>query len=200
MFFVLKCSPAIGGFFFVENMKNQAQDLMIIGGGIMGLMTAYYASAFVKNIIVLDTLTVPNNIASSFSFTRSIRNDYLDPLYAIMSYEAQLLWKDLEKKGKTKFFINSGCLNIAKTSVTPDLSKTYAEQSYQSILSLNFETRKFSKNELKMRFPQFDADLGCLDVNAGFLYVQSITKLLLQLLKQKKVTIVENIKILSLKS
>jgi len=42
--------PPWGGFFCGEqqhkNMKQQ--DLIIIGGGIMGLMTAYYASNFVK--------------------------------------------------------------------------------------------------------------------------------------------------------
>lgn len=177
--------------------NNKQQDLTIIGGGIMGLMTAYFASNFVRNITILEKRTIgkDNQESSSFGFTRSIRNDYLDRLYATMSYEAQLLWKDLQRKSTRKFFIDCGCLNLAKTSITPDLSKTYAEQSYQNIFNLNFETEKFSKSELKKRYPLFDVDLGCLDIKAGFLYLPVITNLLLTLLEQKKVTIIQNVTI-----
>jgi glycine/D-amino acid oxidase-like deaminating enzyme len=35
-------------------MREEIQDLTIIGGGIMGLWTAYYASERVKNITMLE--------------------------------------------------------------------------------------------------------------------------------------------------
>lgn len=171
-------------------MKNtkQQQDLIIIGGGIMGLMTAYFASSFVKNITILEKRTIgsKNKEASSFSFTRSIRNDYLDPKYATLSYEAQCLWKDLEKKSDAKFFIECCCLNLAKKTITPNFSQTYAEQSFKNINALQFDALRFNKAQLQKRFPQFTVDQGCLDVKAGFLYLPPITKLLLELLKKKK--------------
>ena len=36
------------------NESIQSEDLVIIGAGIMGLMTAYYASQFVKKVVLLE--------------------------------------------------------------------------------------------------------------------------------------------------
>ena len=83
-------------------MKTK-QDLIIIGGGIMGLMTAYYASSFVKKITILEKCTIGNKDAASFSYTRSIRNDYLDPEYSRLAYESQELWKALQTQSPEQF-------------------------------------------------------------------------------------------------
>src|SRR5438045_8553641 len=101
---------------------EQMQDLVIIGGGVMGLCTAYYDSNFTSKITVLEKSTIGNQQAASFSLTRSIRNDYLDPLYARLAYEARKLWLELENKAAEPFLINCGCLNIGKERVSPDLS------------------------------------------------------------------------------
>ena len=103
----------------------------------MGLCTAYYASEFVQNITILEKATIgaENKAAASFSYTRSMRNDYLDPLYARLAYEARKLWLELQTKASEPFIIDCGCLNIAKESITPELSKTYAEQSYNTLKS-----------------------------------------------------------------
>lgn len=175
------------------------QDLIIIGGGIMGLMTAYYASDFVKNITILEKNVIgkDNKDAASFSYTRSIRVDYLEPFYALLAYEAQKFWIDLEKISNETFFEKCGCLNIAKETITPDLASTYAERSFQNINNLNYGPVALNKNELNKRFPQFDADMGRLDTKGGFLLPQSFLSFLLQSLKNKKITIVENVEILS---
>src|SRR3984893_10325771 len=112
-------------------MKKQTQDLIIIGGGIMGLSTAYAASHFTNNIILLEKSRIGNPKTASFGYTRSIRNDYLDPFYARLAYEARRLLLELERKAAEPFIINCGCLNIAKANVTPNLAETYAEQSYR---------------------------------------------------------------------
>src|SRR5437879_13892481 len=110
-------------------MKEQTQDLVIIGGGIMGLCTAYAASHFTNNITLLEKSSIGNKKTASFGYTRSIRNDYLDPLYARLAYEARRFWLELQHKASEPLMIECGCLNIAKESVTPDLSATYAAQS-----------------------------------------------------------------------
>jgi glycine/D-amino acid oxidase-like deaminating enzyme len=176
------------------------QDLIIIGGGIMGLMTAYYASDLVENITILEKKTIgkENKEASSFSYTRSIRSDYPDEFYTMLAYEAQKLWRDLQTKSREKFYIECGCINIAKKSVTPDLAKTYAGQSYATRTKLKLETKSFNKATLIKRFPQFNADFGSLEETGGYLLLQIIKDLLLDLLKQRKVTIKENVIMVSL--
>lgn len=148
---------------------TQTADLVIIGGGIMGLMTAYYASAFVKNIVVIEKRTIGNKEASSFSFTRSLHTDYLDSLYARLAYEARDLWLELQQKTGRQLFADCGCLSIAKKTVTPDLDETYAAKSYEVVERLNFQPERFSKEELRKRFPQFDADFveECLPALKG---------------------------------
>jgi glycine/D-amino acid oxidase-like deaminating enzyme len=176
-------------------MPEEIQNLTIIGGGIMGLCTAYYASECVQNITILEKATIgaENKAAASFSYTRSIRNDYLDPLYARLAYEARKLWLDLQSKAAKPFIIDCGCLNIAKESITHEISETYATQSYNILTGLHLKREAFTREILQQRFPQFDADMGRLDVEAGLLYVPVITQTLLALLKERNVNIVERV-------
>ncbi len=178
-------------------MQHTIQDLTIIGGGVMGLFTAYYASEFVKNITILEKETVSsdNKKSASFSYTRSIRNDYLDPLYAQLAYEARHLWIEFQGKAETPFLIDCGCLNLAKKSVTPDLSSTYAVQSYEVLQQLHLQTQEFNAQELRQRFPQFNVDLARLDVEAGLLYVPEVNRTLLRILRARGVRIVEHVEV-----
>ncbi|HEV2656130.1 MAG TPA: FAD-dependent oxidoreductase, partial [Ktedonobacteraceae bacterium] len=174
-------------------VPEDVQDLTIIGGGVMGLFTAYYAAQFSAKVVILEQSVIGDKKAASFSYTRSIRNDYLDPLYARLAYEARTLWLDLQRHASEPLLIECGCLNIATEKVTPDLAATYAAQSYDTLTDLNLHREAFSGAELAQRFPQFTADLGRLDVEAGLLYVPAVTQALLNALRTRDVTIVEQV-------
>src|SRR5215471_8372878 len=125
-----------------QGMREETQDLTIVGGGIMGLFTAYYASSFIHNITILEKSVSGerNKEAASFSYTRSIRNDYLDPFYARLAYEARTLWLELQYKAAEPFIIDCGCLNIAKESITHELNGTYATHSYNTLTGLHLKS------------------------------------------------------------
>ena len=178
-------------------MHDTIQDLTIIGGGVMGLFTAYYASDFVKNVTLLEKETVSsdNKKSASFSYTRSIRNDYLDPLYAQLAYEARHLWLEFQREADAPFLIECGCLNLAKKSITPDFASTYAVQSYEILQQLHLQAEAFNSEELQQRFPQFDVDLARLDVEAGLLYVPEVNRTLLGILRERGVRIVEHVEV-----
>ena len=180
-------------------MREDMQDLVIIGGGVMGLCTAYAASHFTNKITILEKSSIGNKQAASFSYTRSIRNDYLDPLYARFAYEARRLWLELQQKAAEPFLIQCGCLNIAKEHITPDLATTYAEQSYLTLTSLQLKTKAFTRETLQQRFPQFDVDMGRLDVEAGFLYVPPITRTLLDILQARQVHVREEVEVTAIR-
>ena len=179
-------------------MKEDRQELVIIGGGIMGLMTAYAAAPFTNKITILERSRIGDKKTASFGNTRSIRNDYLDPLYAKLAYEARRLWLELERKAAEPFLVNCGCLNIAKESVTPDFAETYAKQSYAVLTQLHLRTEAFTRETLRQRFPQFDVDLGRLDVEAGFLYLPTVTRTLLDILQAHQVSILEDIEVMAI--
>jgi N-methyl-L-tryptophan oxidase len=174
-------------------MQEKTRDLIIIGSGVMGLCTAYYASQFSSDIVLLEKATVgkENKEAASFSYTRSVRNDYLDPFYARLAYEARTLWLEMQREAESPLIIECGCLNLAKTEITPDLTSTYAQESYDVLQQLHLKTEAFDQDSLRVRFPQFVADLARLDVEAGFMDVQQVTQTLLATLRARGVRIIE---------
>jgi glycine/D-amino acid oxidase-like deaminating enzyme len=94
----------------------------------MGLMTAYHAAPQAETVTVLEKSRVGDPAAASFGLTRSARNDYRDPEYARLAFEARRLWLEFQKDSGERLLIDCGCLNLAKRSVTPELSSTYAVQ------------------------------------------------------------------------
>ncbi len=182
----------LGGGFPVQ---KQNYDLIIIGGGIMGLFTAYYAAQLTSKILIIEKEKIGNKNSGSNGLTRSIRNDYLDPLYVRFSQEARKLWEEFQWQSSTKVIINCGVLNIAKKSITPNLASTYAQLSFNAINSVFIDTKRLTGSDLKKQFFQFNADIGCLDVNAGFIYVPRVMKSILAKLKKCNVKILENVEI-----
>jgi glycine/D-amino acid oxidase-like deaminating enzyme len=179
-------------------MTEAMQDLVIIGGGVMGLCTAYAAAPFTGKITILEKSRVGDKQTASFGYTRSIRSDYLDSHYARLAYEARRLWLQIERQAGEPFLVNCGCLNIARESVTPDLDASYAEQSYRVLTDLHLPTEAFTRETLRQRYPQFDADLGRLDVDAGFIYVPAATHTLLAALHERRVNIREEVEVIAI--
>jgi glycine/D-amino acid oxidase-like deaminating enzyme len=169
-----------------------AGRLTIIGGGVMGLMTAYYAAPLADSVTVLERSRVGDPATASFGLTRSVRNDYRDPAYARLAFEARQLWRELERASGERLLIDCGCLNLVKDSVTPDLDQTYAVQSYAVLEQLQLRREVFSRAQLAQRFPQFDADGGWLDVDAGFADLAAVTRVLREGLRARGVTVAEN--------
>ena len=169
----------------------RGKRLTIIGGGVMGLMTAYYAAPLAEAVTVLEKTRVGDPATASFSLTRSARNDYLDPEYARLAYEARQLWLDLQAGSEERLLVDCGCLNIAKRSVTPDLASSYALRSYAVLEQLQLRREAFSAAALRRRFPQFAADAGRLDVEAGLVDVPAATRFLQEALRARGVRVAE---------
>jgi sarcosine oxidase len=166
--------------------------LTVIGGGVMGLMTAYYAAPLAEAVTVLEKSSVGDPATASFGLTRSVRNDYTDPGYARLAFEARRLWLDFQQAACEPLLIDCGCLNLAKRTVTPDLASTYGEQSYAVLERLQLPREIVPAGQLADRFPQFDADGGWLDVDAGFADVVAVTRALSRTLRRRGVRVAEN--------
>jgi len=169
-----------------------AGRLTIIGGGVMGLMTAYHAAPLAETVTVLDRSRVGDPATASFGLTRSVRNDYRDPAYARLAVEARRLWREFERDCGQRLLIDCGCLNLVKGSVTPELDRTYAVESYAVLEQLQLRREALSGPQLRTRFPQFDADGGWLDVDAGFADLPAVTGALSEGLRARGVRVAEN--------
>lgn len=170
---------------------QQGRRLTIIGGGVMGLMTAYYAAPLAQSVTVLERSRIGDPATASFGLTRSVRNDYLDPQYSRLAYEARRLWLELQQQAGEPLLVDCGCLNLVKSSVTPDARSSYGALSFAVLAQLQLRREAFSAGQLARRFPQFDADGGWLDVDAGFADLQAVTRMLTRALADRGVELAE---------
>jgi sarcosine oxidase len=161
----------------------------------MGLMTAYYAAPLASSVTILEKSRVGDPGTASFALTRSVRNDYLDPEYSRLAFEARQLWADLQMRGGERLLVDCGCLNLVKASVTPDVDASYAVRSFAVLEELQLRREAFSGSELTGRFPQFAADGGWLDVDAGFADVPAVTAMLTRALPALGVQITDGAQI-----
>ncbi len=171
------------------------ENLVIIGGGVMGLFTALHAAERFDRIVILERGRVGDPMTASFGRTRSYRCDYLDPTYARLAREAQRLWGEFEQATGTRALVRCGCMNIAKRSVTPDLETTYADLSHRILESLGLPTASYFDEQLRARYPMLDADLARVDVDGGLVDLRAVTAALRSRLAQRGVRITEEVTI-----
>ena len=100
-------------------------DLLVIGGGVMGMFTAYQGAQHGARVAVLERGRIGDPATASYGRTRSYRRDYLEAIYTRLADEAIGLWTEFEAQTGVDVLVRCGCLNIAKSSVTPDLEATY---------------------------------------------------------------------------
>src|SRR5919112_6860881 len=121
-------------------MTAPVNDLLIIGGGVMGRFTAHHAAERSARVVVLERGGVGDPTTASYGRTRSFRNDYLDAGYARLAHEAFRLWGEFEGRTGTPVLVRCGCMNVAKASVTPDLDATYAARTHEKLTALGLPT------------------------------------------------------------
>ncbi len=169
------------------------EDLVVIGGGVMGLFTAYHASERVDRVVVLERGRIGDPMTASFGRTRSYRSDYLDPGYARLAREALRLWGEFETQMGTAMLIRCGCMNIAKRSVTPDLASTYGHLSHRVLEDLGVPCASLAGKALRARFPYLEADVGYLDLDGGVVNLPAVTAALQRALAERGVRIVQGV-------
>lgn len=171
----------------------------MIGGGIVGLMAAYYAAPLAESVTVLERSRVGDPATASYALTRSVRQDYLDPQYASLAAEARRLWLELQRQSGRRLLVDCGCLNLASTAVTPDLAATYGARSYEVLAALGLRCEALAGPALTARYPQFAADAGWLDADAGYADVAVVTQVLTSALRARGVSVAEGTQIRSVR-
>ncbi len=167
-------------------------DLLVIGGGVMGLFTAYHACARFDRIAVLERGRIGDPATASFGRTRSYRRDYLDAGYARLAELAIDLWTDFEASTGSSALVRCGCLNIVKDSITPDTATTYAQRSYEVMSGIGMPSQTLRGADLAEHFPYLQADLGYLDDHGGLVDLPAVTAALLGRLRERGVAVHEH--------
>src|SRR4051794_21266372 len=168
-------------------------DLLVIGGGVMGLFTAYEAAERGAGVTVLEHGRIGDPMTASYGRTRSFRSDYLDPAYVRLAREAMRLWEAFEARTGTRALVRCGCMNVAKRDVTPDLGETYAELAQAVLGRMGVPTASFEGAALRERFPYLDADVAHLEPDAGVVDLQAVRHGLVRALADRGAQVVEGV-------
>lgn len=91
-------------------MKNY--DIVVIGGGPMGLASAYYGAKAGKSVLVLERFNYFNQSGSSNDLVRMYRTMYTEDYMANLAFESLGIWRDLEKDAGESLIWMSGLLNF----------------------------------------------------------------------------------------
>ena len=150
-------------------------DLVVIGGGVMGMFTAWAAAQHGSRVAVLERGRVGDPATASYGRTRSYRRDYLDAGYARLADEAIRLWTEFETATGADVLVRCGCMNIAKAAVTPDLAATYAALSTDVMTRLGMPVERVTTDDMPARYPFLVADLADLDPVGGLVNLPAVT-------------------------
>ena len=89
----------------------QRVETVIIGGGAMGLATAWHLAKRGRQVTLLERSTVGNLTGASHGTTRNFNQAYSDPAYVAMLVEAQRLWRELEAESGVTLLDTVGIVN-----------------------------------------------------------------------------------------
>lgn len=143
-------------------------DVAVVGGGIMGLSTAYtLLKRGVRRVVVLEKHQVGHDRAASTDATKAIRYEYGDSeLYARMVGRSIDLWRALEAETDLDLYVNSGIISWGKADAP------HARASYLTLSRMGLPIREVSPEEVRREYPQFSAaDMTYCTINTegGFL-------------------------------
>jgi len=143
-------------------------DICILGGGIMGLATAYsITNASDSKVLILDRYGIGNGYCSSNDVNRVFRYSYgNDELYTTMAVESLKLWKNLERESGQELLLPTGLLMLQGED---ESANGFNEASYRTLSSMKLGAEQLGAEEIRMRFPQFRAEKGFFDPHGGVL-------------------------------
>lgn len=130
-------------------MSNPHNTVIVVGGGGMGLATAWRLAKGGHDVRVLEQFRFFHNRGSSHGEHRIIRRTYNDDLYSRLMPHAYRLWHELETDSGKKLIHQVGGVEIG-----PDDDPTLLD-IIRIGHELNIPTEVMTPAEAKKRFPQF---------------------------------------------
>jgi len=160
------------------------QHIVIVGAGIVGLSTAYaLLTQGMRKVTVLEQEVVDHKRSSSHGFSRLLRYEYgSDAFYSNMVNLSFKRWKRLERIVGRTLYTPTGLL------VMGNEDDYFTRPAYQIVRGLGLPVERLSKEDCRLRFPQFDVqpyNLLTYNQEAGVLHastcLQSLRDLVLEL-------------------
>src|SRR5258708_34853730 len=164
---------------------------IIVGGGVMGLSTAWALAREGHDVALFEQAELPNPLASSMDEHRLIRHPYGDHIgYARMIDDAHAAWDVLWRDLGQRHYAPTGTLALSGNGAD------WAERSAATLAAIGRPMTELAPAELPQRFPLLDArgvERAFWIDSGGVLFAQDIVTALAQHLgKQPNIRLAAN--------
>lgn len=172
-------------------------DVVIIGGGSMGIASAYYLAKANQKVLVVDRYTIPNTYGSHHGETRILRLGYGNGgTYVPLVKEALELWRELEQETGRTLYNQTGAISVGYPQ------SDFVKETIDSSIKYDLDYEAMDAKALMERWPGItvpDDYIACYDPNSGFLYSEECIAAYKEQCDKLGVTIIENQQVLDLK-
>jgi monomeric sarcosine oxidase len=152
-------------------------DVVVVGGGLLGLAAAYNCAQAGKKVAVLEQFEFFNQNGSSADFCRMWRVMYTGEYYAKMALETSPMWDKLEQDLGEKLIDKSGLLNFGID--TPDTPEGTMEDAKKVMQKLKIPFTQLTSAQLMQQYPFKNLPseyYGLYQANGGTINVQGVLR------------------------
>ena len=169
-------------------------DVVVIGGGPVGLAAAFAAARDNKKVAVIERFTFGNHKGSSAGKTRQFREMYSEEYLAKLARLSEPHWRDLEEKSGLKALYQTGYLFFGGSQAGKTTEGDF-KTIFNTCESLKQNCENIDSEAIKNRFgfSNVKSDWsGLYHSQSGYVDVQSTVDAYLKLLGELNVTLMEN--------
>ncbi|KAI0840793.1 hypothetical protein F5Y06DRAFT_294059 [Hypoxylon sp. FL0890] len=167
-------------------MDTKVFDVIVVGGGPVGLAATYEVAKAGARVIVLEQNNFFNHAGSSGDLARMFRTMYTEDFMADLAKEAMDFWDNLEKDSGTCLRWMSGLLNFGDKNYGDDTPEGMLLGPIPNLQRLGMSYRQLSAKEIEDRYPfkNLPAEwIGLYALDNGIINVQLLLRTLLSLAK-----------------
>jgi len=167
-------------------MAAKVYDVVVVGGGAIGLAAAYEAAKTGASVLVLEQNNFFNQAGSSGDLARMFRTMYTEDFMADLAKDALNLWDDLEKDSSTSLRWMSGLLNFGDKDMGSDTPEGTLLGPIPNLKRLNMPYKELTAEQIEKTYPfkNLPSDwMGLYAPDNGVINVQLLLRTLLSLAK-----------------
>ncbi|KAF3930134.1 hypothetical protein ABW19_dt0207857 [Dactylella cylindrospora] len=168
------------------NANDEVFDVIVVGGGPVGLAATYEVAKTGSRVIVLEQNNFFNQAGSSNDLARMFRTMYTEDFMADLAKEAMSLWDGLEKDSGTSLRWMSGLLNFGDKNYGGDTPEGALLGPIPNLDRLGMSYKRLSAEDIENRYPFKDLPsewIGLYAPDNGVINVQLLLRTLLSLAK-----------------
>jgi sarcosine oxidase/L-pipecolate oxidase len=148
-------------------------DVVVVGGGPMGLAAAYECARSGQSVLVLERFNFFNQSGSSNDLVRMFRTMYTQDFMADLASQAIPLWRDLERDAGQSLIWMSGLLNFGDPNYR-DGPEGNLTDPIKNLDRLKMSYRQLTADQIMREYPfkgipssfvgVFAPDNGCINI------------------------------------